>query len=213
MVTKEAFEAFMVENGNKFPYNAVRTTRTSFITSWLLFCGSVRNGDTLFRPSPIYAVPSSCFDLNSITSLIVDQVAVPLPFEFGEIMNSLNWWGARINGAWEQDVLNIFGKLLMPRELAGPSRKDLFYYCLKRLMCRMVQYRPNKVQLLDNWAHYYDDYLYQPRSEFFSIATESIRWMEYRMMWGLATPYHAAGESEAEDNETEAPLTVSSAEE
>ncbi|CAB9529635.1 hypothetical protein SEMRO_2567_G331480.1 [Seminavis robusta] len=213
-LSKEAFDSFVSQNGHNFPYNCVKRTRSSFITKWVFFNGRGRGDDALFRPTSVYALPASCVSLKQLQELIVSKVAVPFPPEHCEVMDCMFWWGACMDNGWYQQVLGFIAFDLKPRGYqAGEStRSSLFHYCIYMLMRKKAFPCHNTDALLAHWNKLYYDYIYRSTGSFFSAATESIRVMEYAIMWGINAPFPTASDSDNEGGES-LPDTVVSADE
>jgi hypothetical protein len=181
---KAIFDTFVKDNGDAFPYSDAKRTRSSFLTKWLLLKSKCAS-NVLFRPSNVYVMRSSCFTNRHLQDTIVSGNGIPLPPDFCDVIDCMEYWGRMICPRWEQDVLSLMWDVLRPRGLVGVEikRSDLFYDCIMLLLERKLGAYPfiNKVAVLQEWQNFFYEVLMLTTSDYFKCATESIWFVEARI--------------------------------
>ena len=63
---------------------------------------------TIFRSVFVEApVSASVFDKVEVQSLIMGKLELPVPPDYNDIINVLEWWGRSISGSWQQELLKL----------------------------------------------------------------------------------------------------------
>jgi hypothetical protein len=179
--SKAQFKAFVKANGERFPFNDIKRTRTSFITRWILV-RSHGASEVRYRPSNVFGVRTSCFTNAHLQSTIVSGNGIPVPPDFCDVLDCMEFWGRAVCARWEQDVISMFWDYLRPRGLdITIGRGDLFYDCIMLLMERKLNnyvfYHIEKVQILQQWQAFYGQRFVTTKN-YFELATESIWFVE-----------------------------------
>ena len=83
----------MEEHKHSYPYSNVPCTRQGYYPKWLLAASKNRQGLVL-RKTGYYVIKSSCLSHDNLQNLIITGDGIPLPAEFGEVVDGLETWGA-----------------------------------------------------------------------------------------------------------------------
>ena len=94
-----AVKAFMDEHNRSYPYNDVPCTRQCYYPKWLL-ATSKGNGGIPLRKTGYCTIKTSCLSHDNVQNLIMAGDTLPLPAVFGEVVDSLETWGANCWTCW-----------------------------------------------------------------------------------------------------------------
>ena len=123
-VSKAVFSAFLEANRSVFPYKDIRCTRTAYHPKWILFLSPCFTG-SLNRPRNYFLLHVSCVSKSEVQQLIVSKAAYPLPSDYDEVIDVIDWWGRSLSGRWQQEVLTLVHRSLS-------TNKSMTRYCLMR---------------------------------------------------------------------------------
>lgn len=173
-VTRAAFQEFVIEWGETFPYNDIRKTRGGLYPKWLLM--KANHHGVLFRPREYFLVRTACLS-NDVTQVIITKrEGLPLPRDYSEVADCLEHWGRRIDGQWEQAALNMLCEFLLNGEVM--SRRDLFYQCLVLLVERhllMADFDCGLIAVvIDSYFYSYYRMYHEESKVFHELARKSI---------------------------------------
>ena len=171
---KDSFACFVADNGHLYPYNSIRITRTSFHCNWLLCKG--RGKTSLFRQNQYYILNASAVSLDTMKMMILSSDATPVPVAYNDIMDTVEWWGRRVSGNWQQFVL----KSLM--EMKQPIKKKSLHLIFLQALVRdkiTMRYINEEIitETLIEYNQWYDQ-KWRPASHFFDIAIKTIEWID-----------------------------------
>jgi hypothetical protein len=169
-----SFACFVADNGHLFPYNSIRITRTSFHCKWLLCKGCGKT--SLFCQNQYYILNTSALSLNTMKMMIVSSDAVPVPVAYNDIMDTVEWWGRRVSGNWQQFVLKSLMEMKQPIE-----KKLLHHIFLQALVREKITMRYNNEEIITETFTEYNQWYEQkwrPASHFFDIAIKTIEWID-----------------------------------
>ena len=125
-----SYQMFLRKYGRKFPYNAIKKTRRTFHTKWLLLLG----------PSSTYtAIPSVCFDKETQMMLIMTFQALPATKEMDEIIEYMECWGRVEDPVWHRQVMNWLGFIC--QEGVKRDHLGLAYDCVAYKVRRIINLR------------------------------------------------------------------------
>ncbi|CAB9511372.1 hypothetical protein SEMRO_482_G151720.1 [Seminavis robusta] len=180
-VNKDAFDKFVLTNGESYPYCDVRITRQKFHCKWLMLAsGAILN-----------PVLSSSFDAETCMHLILTKTAFPLSNDASHVMDVLDKWGKKYNPIWFEDVCCLFNK--WHRQGKPLCREYTFYHVLririeKRLQAAVpVEAIAVKDSIFVSWhQHFVVDYVIH-QDDFWRIACNSFHFVQDRI-----DQYHAS---------------------
>ena len=167
MFNKEAFK-LMATATDSYPYNEIRTTRQGFLTSWLLV--RIHQGEQpRFRPRRRkQAIHTSSLDKDTVTHLIVSGQALPVPQDYCDVLDVLDWWGRRISQSWYESVVEM-----MYCDLYNGQKVDrgcLFKNCISFHMNDMADDAVglDRSWIILCWHNFFDHtYMYDTKDFFF----------------------------------------------
>ena len=177
----KALFKLMSTSGSAFPYNEISCTRNGFRgVKWILTKARGGTGDSvLFRGCNIYAVLATSFDMPTITQLIVERSALPLPSEYGHIMDVMEHWGRAISPSWYRDVLVYFHDLLSGGvKIPTP---DLYWWCIYLRIQEMLGCLDNapasRAWLLHVWGRFYRRIYQYETHDYFCCCVRSFQFI------------------------------------
>jgi hypothetical protein len=104
--TTAAFNKFLMDNGQSYPYSRLHATRNSFFCKWLMQKGQSRLGLTYYFPTMA----------NSLRVSLLDAIAIdgakPIPPELFGIMDDMFWWGKTRSYEWYERLVDLLGLVL-----------------------------------------------------------------------------------------------------
>ena len=171
----------MQQNKDAFPYCDVRKTRGSFHTKWILM--SCRNNGILFRPTGVFLLRTGCLPLHVIQDIIVTKAGLPLPPDYSDVADCMEWWGASIRDQWRQKVLEFFYSSLSQKNPPGLSRSEVFGACIFQWVDCSVRddlepWVQNTIKL--EWKCYYSSRCHIGQ-DFFFLAVDSMHFVKSRI--------------------------------
>ena len=177
----KALFKLMSSGGSTFPYNELSCTRNGFRgVKWVLTEAKGGTGDSvLFRRCNIYALLVTSFDMPTITQLIVERRALPLPREYGLIMDAMEHWGRAISSSWYRDVL-VYLHDTLSRGVKIPTR-ELYWWCtylrVQEMLGCLDDAPASRAWLVNAWARFFHrTYLYESR-DYFCCCVRSFRFI------------------------------------
>ena len=196
LFNKEAFK--LLAMGDAYPYNEIKATRHGFFTSWLLLenrCQEPRSKHCTLRTSSL--------ENDTVTLLIVTRQALPLPQDYCDVLDCMDWWGRRISQRWYEVVLEM-----MFLDLSSGQKVDrecLFKNCISFRMNEMVNEAINvdPAWLMLCWHNLFDNtYMYDTK-DFFGCAVKSIQWIRFKIEHDQQLATLEMNNHLVEDDETE----------
>ncbi|CAB9518951.1 hypothetical protein SEMRO_976_G226910.1 [Seminavis robusta] len=201
MYNQQAFEAFVRAKGDVFPFNQLKKTRSSFRTRWVLLKSPSPTG-IIYRPTKLFALPASCIRNDLLQEGIIAGNYLPLPPDYCDVLDCMEWWGRGVDPKWEQSILGMFEYYLANPEIFSiAGRKELFYDCITLHIETKYSYIDglNKTQEMEYWPVYFG-YLYESTTDYFELATASIRYADNRL-WVLHHYHNTANSGGATPDE------------
>lgn len=128
----------------------------------------------------------ACVTKEQVQSLIISKAAVPLPPDYCDVIDCMEWWGRNVNCNWEQRTLASFKEWLDPSNGydKSPERKELFFYVIIELVKIKLDYQYNwsefKGQVMEQWMDEYKEW-YKETNEFFTLSVRTIHYINDKM--------------------------------
>lgn len=159
---KLAAAIFMDSNKDVYPYSDIPCTRTGYYPKWLLASSKNRQGQ-IWRECGYYVIKSSCLSHDNVQNLIMSGDVLPLPAIFGEVVDSLETWGATHWSCWLQKSLKLFHEYLKEDNMCGgvaPCKMRVFHDCILLCVenvanCHFNANSANYNLVLTSWNTYY----------------------------------------------------------
>lgn len=185
--SESSFERFANGQGAAYPWNRIKKTRRSHCCKWIATTGPTTS---LFNCSVHHFVPTSSLPNGCVTSLIVEGVAIPVPPELDDIIDTIDCWGVCVSGLWKQKVIHV----LVKKHLKGgefPNRKSMCFSLIAMLLHELLGAATNSLAFNDMMFDYCDYYrsIYRSDMHFFQITVKCKRWFRrnYLQTTSLAT--------------------------
>jgi len=158
----DAVKLFMEKKKDVYPFNSIPQTRRGYYPKWLLAASKNRQG-TLWRRDGHYVIKSSCLSHDNVQQLIMSGDGIPLPVEFGEVVDALETWGAIHWSCWLQKSLHLMYEYMREDNMyggIGPTKMKLFHDCILLGAQWKAGYRfhansPEHNLVLSNWNTYF----------------------------------------------------------
>jgi len=122
----------MQTNHDVYPYSDVPCTRSGYCHKWLLASSRYKQGQ-MWRQDGYCVIKSSCLSHENAQNLIMAGDALPLPAVFGEVVGSLETWGANHWTCWLQKSLKLMHEHLKEDNMCGgvaPCKMRVFHDCI-----------------------------------------------------------------------------------
>jgi hypothetical protein len=193
LVSNAAVITFMEKKGGLFPYAAVKHTRQGYYPKWLLLNSKCGSNDIRFRGNSLFLLRTACVTGDVVQSLIISEVALPLPPDFDDVADCMEWWGRCISGQWYLEVLSLFKEYLTPNGFYHvlPTKERLFHDCIFQLIFKKIRdyyaVSPKTFELVHYWQAYYAS-AFKQTVDFFDIACGSIRETDYLLQQSFVQP-------------------------
>jgi hypothetical protein len=106
------FKSFL-DNNNRYPWNEIRKTRTSFVCKWVLLRSTARQANEVTNcQTEFNSVLSSSFPQDMLEQHLMSGRMFPLTPDFNGIMDDMHVWGQRKSYEWYCDVLELLHSAL-----------------------------------------------------------------------------------------------------
>ena len=174
--TKASFERFANGKGTAYPWNCIKRTRNSYYCKWLVTTGPTTG---LFNRNKYHLVSSGTLPIGYVTSLIVDEVAIPVPAVLDDIMDTMEYWGVRVSGLWKHKVIHV----LVRKYLKGgetPARKSMCFSLIAMLLHELLGVAVNSREfdgMMFDYCIYYKS-IYHNSYHFFDLTVKCKQWLE-----------------------------------
>jgi len=183
-VCRAAIKWFMEENQDVYPYNDVPKTRQGYHPKWLLTM-SINTENIVWRRMGYYVIKASCLNHGNLQNMIMDGDAIPLPAEFGEVVDSLETWGAFHWVGWLEHSLHLMHEYLKEDNMYGgvaPNKMRLFHdiillHVQRELLFYWLSGTAQHNRVMENWNTYFWIRCRETYS-FHELAVDSISSME-----------------------------------
>ena len=160
-VTREAFHHFMVENGDRRPYNEVPCTRLGFRCNYLMLCSAQHGVSPL--SGEMFVAPTSCFHKMDATHLIISDQDIPLTHDAEHVCQCMENWGRIKDPNWYHECMGYLWSVLNNgNDDTSPCRVGLIYQCLYMYVRDIVRREmfdvDTRIDLITDWATAYFDW-------------------------------------------------------
>jgi len=176
-------KTFMQTNQDVYPYSDVPCTRSGYCPKWLLASSSYKQGK-VWRQDGYYVIKSSCLTHENVQTVIMSGDVFPLPAVFGEVVDSLETWGATHWSCWLQKSLRLMHEHLREDNMYGgvaPCKMRVYHDCI--ILCvewkaehNFIRNSANYNLVLSTWNTYYWVCCWEV-STFWELAYDSMRFV------------------------------------
>jgi hypothetical protein len=139
-----------------FLYTGVlKTCHSGYHSKWILL--KATNYGILFRCRGFFLLPTKAIPHEIVQKIIHSGSAFPLPKDFSEMADSLEWWRRAVDCDWEQNILGLMYTCC--KEQTPMDRKNMFKFSIGMLVDRkMEQHSQSDVPLFlkEDWLEYFD---------------------------------------------------------
>jgi len=150
---KLSIKTFMEDHKHSYPHSDIPCTRQGYYPKWLL--ATSKTG--------YYAIKSCCLKHDNLQNLITSYDGIPLPAEFGEVIDYLEKWGAFHWSIWMEKSLQLMYEYMREDNMyggVGPTKMRLFHDCLLLVVQwnAGLSHHSNSAEynlVLTNWNTYY----------------------------------------------------------
>jgi hypothetical protein len=105
--TTDAFNQFLLDNGQSYPYSRLQATRNSFFCKWIMTKGHGNTGVTEYFPVLANTYPNIL-----LLDMIMSGRAKPFPKELSQVMDHMHWWGKKQSLEWYESVVVLMDDAL-----------------------------------------------------------------------------------------------------
>ena len=163
LVTPERLESFLRESSREYPYNEIFGTRKQLYVRWVLMKRARRVQSTAIG-TDWEALPSSMFDADTMTYLLVSRQALPATRDMAKILDTMESWGRGVSDMWYLRTVDYLGFLCEEKHELGCQQ--LMRHCIAfRVNTLLVEEAFAKMTitldqydaLLDNFECFFDD--------------------------------------------------------
>ena len=180
LVDTTKLKAFMMTEGQSFPYNDLRVTRKALHPKWLLLESA--NTGSFCRTRNFFVIPSSSLPKATVQALIIEKAVMPLPLDFSEVVDYMETWGRDLSFRWEQEVLNLMANRYL-RKGRNPGRKQLYLDCITILVKQKVYsitYLLDEVRtlLMEGFTNYFHTMYAFDTYDYSSLTIRSTEWVD-----------------------------------
>jgi hypothetical protein len=105
--TTAAFNRFLLDNGQSYPYSRLRATRSSFFCKWIMTKGYGTTGVTEYFPVLANTYPNVL-----LLDMIISGRAKPFPPEISQMMDHMYWWGRHKDLEWYDEAVELMAVAL-----------------------------------------------------------------------------------------------------
>ena len=177
MIAKAAFENFIAERGNIYPYNEIMQTRNGLYPKWILLSAS--RPQALFRMNGLHLVPTACVSNNVMQEMIVLEEGIPFPSEYDDVAHAMEYWGCMIDGGWQQQVLSLMDFYL--KEGRKISKHKLYFDCIEMLINKKFTsifiHHVVMVAAMEGFKQFFDR-TFEKEPDYFKLAVTCIHYVD-----------------------------------
>ena len=178
-----AINAFMQTNQDVYPCSDVPCTRSSYYPKWLLASRRYKQGQ-IWRQNGHHVIKFSWLSHDNAQNLIISGDALSLPAVFGEVVDSLEKWGATHWSCWLQKSLRLIHEYLKEDNVSGgvaPCKMRVFHDCIILCVERKAEHNfirnsANYNLVLSTWKTYFWVRCWEV-STFFDLAHDSMQFV------------------------------------
>ena len=173
------FREFHERVKDQFPYNDLKTTRTSYRAKWLLMSCKTDPG-ILFYHVKFYPLLCSTLDVKCVQELIITKKGIPLPADFCSVLDCMFHWGRSLSWSWYNKSLELMNYYLTMSDLNRAEFKETDLY-LDVIQMRVLQlinhhFEHGNSSMSEDWLQYYRGLVNSGERDFFSLAVASFRY-------------------------------------
>jgi len=194
---KPSVKTFMQTNQDVCPCSDVPYARSGCCPKWLLASSRCKQGQ-MWRQDGHCVIKSSCLSHENAQNLIMAGDALPLPAAFGEVVDSLETWGATHWSCWLQKSLRLMHEHLKEDNMHGgvaPCKMRVFHDCIvlcaeRKAEHNFIRNSANCDLVLSTWNTYFWVTCWEA-STFFDLAHDSMKFVANQVE-SIQTPTHSA---------------------
>jgi len=127
-----AIKTFVQTSQDVCPCSDIPCTRSGHCPKWLLASSRHKKGQ-IWRQDGCHVIKSSCLSHENVQNLIIAGDTLPLPAVLGEVVDSLETWGANCWTCWLQKSLKLMHEHLKEDNMHGgvaPCKMRVFHDCI-----------------------------------------------------------------------------------
>ena len=132
MKSSAAIKNFVQTDQDVCPCSDAPCARSGHCPKWLLASGSCKQGQ-VWRQGGCHVVKSGCLTHENLQNPTMSGDALPLPAVFGEVVDSLETWGATRWSCWLQKSLRLMHEHLREDNMHGgvaPCKMRVHHDCI-----------------------------------------------------------------------------------
>jgi len=154
---KLSIKSFMEEHKDSYPCSTVPCTRQGHCPKWLPAASKNKKGLVL-RKTGYCVIKTSCLSHDDV-HIVISGDGIPLPVEFGEVVDGLETWGGIHWTCWLEKSLQLMHEHMREDNMhggIGPTKMRLFHDCILLAIqwkagCRFCTNSPECNLVLSNW--------------------------------------------------------------
>jgi len=129
---KLSIKTFVEDHKHSYPYSVIPCTRQGCCPKWLLATSKNKQGLVL-RKTGCYVIKTSCLSHDNVQNIIISGDGIPLPVEFGAVVDGLETWGGIHWTCWLEKSLKLMHEHMREDNMCGgigPTKMRLFHDCI-----------------------------------------------------------------------------------
>jgi hypothetical protein len=118
--------------------------------------------------------------IDQVQALIMQETAIPLPYDYSEIIDCTEWWGRSVWPQWEQEILHEFyiGLRNGDFQYATSTKEQLFHDCIAILVSKEVSYSysvasATHITIMQEFQRFFYDMYERSTHDFYVLAVHS----------------------------------------
>ena len=169
------FQIFLQRNGNKFPYNQVRKTRSTIYVKWLVLAAG----------ESFVTLPSISINKATLNHLVMTQQAWPLPADMSKIIDYMEGQGRAEDVVWYHNVVDWIAFIC--REGIKRDRIGLLYDCVALRVRRLIEQHMGSTttepakRILTHWREYFFSQYENGSRDFVTLKRASVAYVRGAM--------------------------------
>jgi len=186
--SKDSFDRFANGQGTLYPRNRIKKTRNSYLCKWIILTGPTTS---LWNKNIHHVLATSALPNGYLTSLIVDEVAIPVPPELDDVIDTMDYWGVRVSGQWKHKGIHVLVKKYI-RGGEVPIRKSICFSLIAMLLHELLGAAINSSAFDDMMFDYciYYRSIYHSSQHFFDLTVKCKQWFEGHYLQASVTRHN-----------------------